>query len=67
MVFCPDCGCQLNYTKGVILCSHCTYAECDCELCSIQDGLIEVKPFVKQGSSNNMKMKGGEKHVEQTN
>ena len=64
MSFCPNCGCQLNYTKGVVLCSYCTYAECSCELCGIQDELIEVETGVKQGPGNNMKPKGGKKHVE---
>ncbi len=67
MVFCPECGCQLNNTKGVVLCSYCTYAECSCELCSIQDELIEVEAGDNQRPVNNMKPKGGKKNVEQTN
>jgi len=64
MVFCPECGCQLDFTKGVVLCTHCTYSECHCELCSLQDECVEVQAGVEQNSSNNMKLKGEAKHVE---
>ncbi len=64
MEFCPECGCQLDYTKGVLLCIHCTYSECHCELCSIQDGFVEVQAGAQQTSSNKIELKGGDRNVE---
>ena len=64
MAFCPECGCQLDYTKGVIMCANCNYSSCNCELCSMQDECVEVQTGVEQNSSNDMELKGGDKHVE---
>ncbi len=64
MEFCPECGCQLDFTKGVVSCTHCTYSECHCELCSIQDDITEVQTGVEQKLNSNIDLKGGDKHVE---
>ena len=63
MDFCPECGCQLDITKGVVMCTHCTYSECHCELCSMQD-FVEVH---EENSNNKNELKGETNHVEQAN
>ncbi len=65
MAFCPDCGCQLDYSKVVVLCTHCTFSECSCELCSSQDEVEDVQIGVEQTYTNNKELKGGTNHVEQ--
>ena len=65
MQYCPECGCLLDETKGVVLCAHCNYSECRCEQCSSQDEIKEVLADVEQDFSNgSMKLKGGDIHVE---
>jgi len=66
MEFCPECGCQLDYTKVVVLCTHCTFSECNCELCSSQDEVKDVQAVAEQKYPNNIELKGENNHVEQT-
>ena len=66
MEFCPECGCQLEFTSGVIMCTNCGYSECNCELCSSQDQTVDIQTGVKQISGNNVETKGDTIHVEQT-
>ena len=60
MAFCPECGCQLDYTKGVIMCTNCNYTSCNCELCSMQDEITEIHAGVEQEPGNNIDLKGGD-------
>jgi hypothetical protein len=64
MEFCPECGCQLDYTKVVVMCTHCTFSECNCELCSSQDEVVDVQTVAEEIYSNNMELKGDTNHVE---
>jgi hypothetical protein len=66
MEFCPECGCKLDYSKVVVLCTHCTFSECNCELCSSQDVAVDVQTIAEQTYPNNMELKGDTNHVEQT-
>ncbi len=65
MEFCPECGCKPEFTSGVIMCSNCNYSECNCELCSSQDEVVDVQTVAEEIYSNNMELKGETNHVEQ--
>jgi hypothetical protein len=65
MEFCPECGCKLEFTSGVIMCTNCNYSECNCPLCSSQDEVVDVHADVEQIYTNKMELKGGINHVEQ--
>jgi|APSaa5957512535_1039671.scaffolds.fasta_scaffold1236341_1 hypothetical protein len=65
MKFCPECGCQLEFTSGVIMCTNCNYSECNCSLCSSQDEIVEVQTVAEEIYSNNMELKGETNNVEQ--
>jgi len=60
MEFCPECGCQLEFTSGVIMCTNCDYSECHCELCSSQDEVKDIQTKVEQMSGKNIDLKGGD-------
>jgi len=65
MEFCKECGCKLEFTSGVIMCTNCNYSECNCPMCSSQDEVVEVQTGVEREDVNNIRMKGGAIHVEQ--
>jgi hypothetical protein len=65
MKFCPECGCKLDYSKVVVLCTQCTFSECNCELCSSQDVAVDVQTSVEQKYTEYIELEGGANHVEQ--
>jgi hypothetical protein len=66
MEFCPECGCKLEFTRGVIMCTNCNYSECNCPMCSSQDEVVDVQTVVEEFYSKSIELKGENNHVEQT-
>ena len=66
MEFCPECGCKLEFTRGVIMCTNCNYSECNCPMCSSQDEVVDVQTVVEEFYSKSIELKGENNHVEHT-
>ena len=66
MEFCPECGCKLEFTRGVIMCTNCNYSECNCPMCSSQDEVVDIQTVVEEFYSKSIELKGENNHVEQT-
>ena len=66
MEFCPECGCKLEFTRGVIMCTNCNYSECNCPMCSSQDEVVDIQTVVEELYSKSIELKGENNNVEQT-